>query len=111
MKATSSKKIERFEDFSELDPGLKEALRSERPVIRIDPEVAGDVFTPKKNEICKLLREKGPLHIKEIAEETDRKHSAVSRDLNVLEFAGIVEKEKEGRKTKVKYVDSKIIIE
>jgi len=76
MKVTSSKKIERFEELSELDPGLKEALRSEKPVIRIDPEVAGDVFTPKKNEICKLLREKGPLYIKEIAEKTDRKHSA-----------------------------------
>ncbi len=97
--------------ITDLEKGLMEAKKSDRPVVAIKPKVAGKIFTPKKNEIYELLRSEDSLSVSEIAEKTDRKISAVSRDVNTLEFVGLVEKKRKGKEVKVIYRNPKILIE
>jgi len=97
--------------ITDLEKGLMEAKRSDRPVVAIKPEIAGKIFTPKKNEIHELLKSEGSLSVSEIAERTGRKISAISRDINTLEFVGLVEKNRTGKEVKVKHRNPKILVE
>ncbi|MCF8105216.1 MAG: metalloregulator ArsR/SmtB family transcription factor [Desulfohalobiaceae bacterium] len=46
--------------------------------------------------IIEILREKGPLSVKEMAETLDMTASAVSQHLKVLRYAGLVRNERKG---------------
>lgn len=76
--------------------------------IIISPRILLQIISDKKIDLIEFIKNMDPKSSQEIAIATKRKKQAVSRDLKVLEKAGILELKKEGRniipKMKKKYL-------
>ncbi len=74
-----------------------------------DEKELSRLFTKERLRLIKTIREKKPKTIKKLAEKLDRKLSAVSRDLSILEGLGVIKLEKKGRKVKPIIIKSILI--
>ena len=79
--------------------------------IPLDPEIISRVFSPERVRLLKELREEGPFaSVNELAEALGREQSRVSRDLNELMSAGLVETERKGKSKRVSAPDKPILL-
>jgi len=80
-----------------LEETKKERLLSGRIELKNSEPNPTQVFTPKRMELLKVLSEKSPATIKELAEKTRRHLKAVYNDIKLLEKLEFVKiKKKEG---------------
>src|SRR3989338_6113523 len=68
-------------------------------VFKAQKTVWSRVLTPRKLELVRLIRQKQPRNLSELATFAGRKIGNVHRDLKVLEHFNIVKLEKRGRET------------
>lgn len=76
-----------------------------------DPKLINKLLSPARNGILDYLEQHGPTaSLKELADGLHRDKSAVSRDLDLLIEVGLVESQKEGRRTRLRATGRPILI-
>lgn len=85
------------------ESGLEDTLTLSR-------ETANQVLTDKRHEIIELLTEEEVSSVRALARRLDRDVSIVSRDLDVLYEAGVVEYEQDGRAKKPTLAHENILV-
>ena len=108
-----NKKIGYFEFIKSLinNPELLDALPQK--VVFFDYEnidIWTHLFTPKRMELLKIIHEKNPRSITELAKLTNRKKENVHRDLELLQDYSIVKLEKHNRTAEPKVMKNAVII-
>lgn len=84
------------------DPKKLEKLPEKSILLSLAEDEVTKIFTKKRLEIVRTLKEKEPVSITALAELVKRDLTAVERDLRILEEFGIVKLEKKGRTVKPK---------
>lgn len=81
-------------------------------VLSLPNEEQDRLFTPKRLELIRALRDRGPeeLTVSELAQAVGRRLDVVSRDLHALERYGVVELEKVGRTKRVHLATDMILL-
>ena len=101
--------------FGSLEDMKREILESEgkdKNVIYIpDAKVFSKLFSPKRIELLRAIKNNPELGVGELAELLGRKQEAVSRDISFLKAWGIIETGYENRKVLAKSVPGKVVIE
>ncbi len=91
---------------------LKIRKNEERHVIYLpDAKVFSKIFSPKRIELLRAIKENPELGISELAELLGRKQEAVSRDISFLRAWGVIETMVEDRKVLTKTIPRKIVVE
>ena len=98
------KKFETIKAFFEKVWEKPEMFLDKALVLPLDEQEISEIFTKKRIELIKSISESRDLNeslsLSEIAKKTNRELSAIQRDVDILEKAGILETEKQGRKLK-----------
>lgn len=98
-KTKIDKKFETIKAFFEKVFEKPEAFPDKALILPLDEREISEIFTRRRIEIIKdVAKFEGSLS--EIAKRTNRELSAIQRDVEILEKAGILELEKHGRKVK-----------
>jgi DNA-binding transcriptional ArsR family regulator len=95
-KAKLDKKFETIKTFFEKVFENPEKFPDKALILPLDEQEISEIFTKKRIEIIKEVA-KSEISLSEIAKRTSRELSAVQRDVEILERAGILETEKQGR--------------
>lgn len=66
-------------------------------LVFLDPESVVDIFTKKRLQLIRLIKENNPKSVQELADVAKRQKQAVDRDLKLLEKYEIIELKKLGR--------------
>ena len=99
MKSKIDKKFETTKEFFKEVWKNPEAFPDKALIMPLDKQEITEIFTKKRIELIQEIA-KSDLSLSELAEKTKRKLSAIQRDIEILEKAGILEKEKIGRVVK-----------
>ena len=98
---------ETIEDLRRLEEGEKVPSKK----VFEDPRELAKLFTEKRQELVKEVKENPPSSISQLAENLGRGKSEVHSDLKLLEKHGIVFFEEEGRSRKPRIPYSEIKVE
>jgi len=102
--------------FGSIEDMKKEILERkegrERQVIYLpDARIFSKIFSPKRIELLRAIKENPELGISELAELLGRKQEAVSRDIAFLRAWGVLETITKDRKVLTKSMPGKIVVE
>lgn len=102
--------------FGSIEDMKKEILErkegEERHVIYLpDARIFSKIFSPRRIELLRAIRENPELGISELAELLGRKQEAVSRDISFLRAWGVVETDVEGKKVLTRRMPGRIVVE
>ncbi|MCX6802800.1 MAG: hypothetical protein NT067_06855 [Candidatus Diapherotrites archaeon] len=86
------------------------AYPNEALLLSLSQEEISSVFTKKRLELVKILRDKRPANVTELSRLAGRKLTAVLRDLYLLEKFQIVKMEKKGKNIAPQIAKSVIVI-
>ncbi len=76
-----------------------------------DAKIFSKIFSPKRIELLRAIRENPELGVSELAELLGRKQEAVSRDISFLRAWGVIETYVEDKKVLTTSIPGKIVVE
>lgn len=95
----TNEKFETIKAFFEKVWEKPEQFPDKALVLPLDEQEISEIFTKKRIELIKDVAKYGG-SLSETAKRTNRELSAIQRDVEILEKAGILETEKQGRTVK-----------
>ncbi|MDI6655608.1 MAG: HTH domain-containing protein [Candidatus Hydrothermarchaeota archaeon] len=78
-------------------PEVLDKLPEKSLLLSLSEEEITKIFTKKRLELVRVIKEKHPISISALAKLVKRDLTAVERDLKILEGFGVVKLEKEGK--------------
>ncbi len=96
------KMVEEFIKYPDLAP-------DRLVVISLSDEEKNRVLTPERLKLIRIIKNKKPEGVSELAKLVDRRMDAVSRDLKILKFYGFLDFVKTGKK-KIPKIEKDVLI-